>query len=85
MIRQMDPQLRSRLEFVPQAIIKRSPAFFAGRGLAFRAAMDDLNAYEVAELALDDIPFALLRHHGTPPDETELCLPDSILFARIRR
>jgi len=75
----MDPQTRQRYEFIPQAILVRPPAFFAARGIPFRRDSDDLNDYEVAELLLDgELPFALMRHEGTPADETELYLPDAI-------
>ena len=64
---------------MPQAILKRSPAFFGARGISFRSDTDDLNDYQVAELSLDGaLPFALMRHEGTPVDETEVYLPDFI-------
>jgi hypothetical protein len=75
----MDRGTRERYEFIPQAILEKSPAFFAARGISFRNDTDDLNDYQVAELALDgEVPFALMRHEGTPVDETELYLPDVI-------
>ncbi len=83
MISKMDPRLRQKYEFVPQAILKQPPAFFIGRGISFRTDLDDLNGYQVAELTLDDVPFALMRHEGTPPDETEVCLPDIIPLERV--
>ena len=78
MIRAMDPITRDQHEFVVQAIVGRSPAYFAKQGVRFHSDVDDLNSYEVAELSLDDLPFALMRHDGTPPDETEVYLPDYI-------
>jgi len=76
-------------EFVPQAILNLPPAFFIEKGISFRSGLDDLNSYQVAELVLDDVPFALLRHEGTPADQTEVYLPDSIplidVAAMIRR
>jgi hypothetical protein len=68
---------------VPQAILKRPPAFFAAKGIEFRTELDDLNEYQVAELALDDLPFALMRHAGTPPDETEVYLPDNVPLSHL--
>lgn len=79
MIGAMDKRARERHEFVVQAILSRPPTFFGTRGISFRKDVDDLNDYQVAELSLDDdLPFALMRHEGTPPDETEVYLPDSI-------
>lgn len=78
MIAKMDPKARGKHEFVAQAILKQPPAFFVAKGIAFRTELDDLNEYQVAELALDGLPFALMRHEGTPLDETEVYLPDSI-------
>jgi hypothetical protein len=73
------PETRNDWEFAPQAIVKRPPAFFVALGISFRTGLDDLNEYQVAELVLDGgLPFALMRHHGTRPDETEICLPDSV-------
>lgn len=84
MIARMDPQTRERYEFVPQAILKRPPSFFWEKGISFRTDTDDLNDYQVAELSLNgDIPFALMRHEGTPSDETEVYLPDSIPLQEI--
>ena len=83
MIDKMDPALREKFEFVSQAILKRSPAFFAERGVLFRSGLDDLNEYQVAELVIDNVPFALMRHTGTPPDETEIYLPDSVPPERV--
>jgi hypothetical protein len=75
----MDRRTRERYEFVPQAILEKSPAFFTARGISFRKDTDDLNDYQVAELALGgELPFALMRHEGTPVDETEVYLPDVI-------
>ena len=63
MIATMDPRVRERYEFIPQAILRRPPAFFAAQGISFRNDTDDLNDYQVAELALDgELPFALMRH-----------------------
>ena len=70
-------------EFVPQAILSRSPAFFTGFGIVFRSGVDDLNKFEVAELRLEGVPIALMRHEGTPPDETEVYLPETIPLARV--
>jgi hypothetical protein len=78
MIGAMDPTVLETMEFVAQAILKRPPAYFAARGIAFREGLDDLNEYQIAELAVDNVPFALMRHEGTPPDETAVYLPDSI-------
>lgn len=72
MIGEMNPKVRERFEFVPQAIVKQPPAFFMRRGVAFRTGVDDLNEFKVAELTIDGTPFALIRHEGTPPDETEV-------------
>ncbi len=83
MISKMDPRLRQKFAFVPQAILKQPPAFFIGRGISFRTDLDDLNEYQVAELTVDNLPFALMRHEGTPPDETELHLPDVIPLERV--
>jgi hypothetical protein len=83
MIAAMDPKVRDTCEFVPQAIIARPPAYFAARGISFRTGLDDLNTFHVAELALDDVPFALMRHEGTPIDETEVHLPDTIPPGRV--
>src|SRR5271167_1235644 len=79
----MDPIVREKYEFVPQAILKRSPAFFANQGIKFRSGVDDLNVFQVAELSLDDVPFALMRHEGTPLDETQVYLPDVIPIGRL--
>jgi hypothetical protein len=78
MITPMSPGIREQYEFVPQAILKKSPAFFIARGIAFQKQLDDLNFYQVAELSLDAIPFALMRHEGAPVDETEVYLPDTV-------
>lgn len=78
MITSREPRLRPDQEFVAQAILKKPPAFFAARGVTFASEVDDLNTYEVAALALDNLPFALMRHAGTPADETEILLPDTI-------
>ncbi len=83
MIGAMDPKALAKSEFVPQAILSRPPDWFAARGVAFRDGLDDLNEYQVAELAVDDVPFALMRHAGTPPDETVIYLPDSISAGRV--
>jgi hypothetical protein len=86
MIATMDPRTKDRYEFVPQAILNRSPAFFGTKGLCFRTEIDDLNEYQIAELAIDDnLPFALMHHKGTPADETEVYLPDVIPPAEVRR
>jgi hypothetical protein len=82
-IAEMDPAVREKYEFVPQAILRRSPAFFADRGIKFRKDLDDLNIFQVAELSLGDLPFALMRHEGTPLDETEVYLPSIIPIERI--
>lgn len=75
----MNPRSRSQYEFVPQAILNRAPDFFGRMGVDFRKDIDDLNEYQVAELALDgEVPFALMRHEGTPFDETEVYLPEAI-------
>jgi hypothetical protein len=78
MIGAMDPKTRDDCEFVAQAIIKRPPAYFIAKGVSFGSGLDDLNEYQVAELVLDDVPFALMRHEGTPVDETQVYLPDSM-------
>lgn len=85
MIGKMSPELKQKYEFVPQAIVKHSPAFFAARGIAFTSDVDDINTFQVAELELsqDHLPFALMRHEGTPPDETEVYLPAMIPLAEI--
>jgi hypothetical protein len=83
MIAKMDPHTRERHEFVAQAILKQPPSFFARRGVSFQSGTDDLNAFQVAELVVDDIPFALMRHEGIPRDETEVYLPDNIPLNRI--
>ncbi len=83
MISRLDPATARDYEFVPQAIVKRSPAFFVDRGILFRADVDDLNEFQVAELAVDDLPFALLRHEGTPPDETTVYLPTTVSLERV--
>lgn len=83
MIAEMDPTSREKYEFVPQAILKRSPAFFAHRGIKFRDGLDDLNTFQVAELSLGDLPFALMRHEGTPLNETTVYLPNVIPIERI--
>jgi hypothetical protein len=49
----------------------------------FQAVVDDLNSFQVAELSLDDMLFALMRHDGTADDETELSLPDSVPSDRV--
>jgi hypothetical protein len=86
MIVGMHPQAKQRYEFVPQAILKRPPAFFGARGISFRTDTDDLNNYQVAELSIDgELPFALMRHEGTPVDETEVYLPDEIPLEDIPR
>jgi hypothetical protein len=82
-IAEMDPTAREQHEFVPQAILKRSPAFFAGRGIKFRNGLDDLNVFQVAELSVDSLPFALMRHEGTPQDETQVYLPTDIPIDRL--
>jgi hypothetical protein len=79
----MDPTAREKYEFVPQAIVKRSPRFFVDRGIRFREDMDDLNTFQIAELSLGDLPFALMRHEGTPADETEIYLPNVIPVERL--
>jgi hypothetical protein len=83
MITQMNPKVRNSHEFVPQAIVKRPPAFFIGRGVSFRTAVDDLNEFKVAELIIDGTPFALMRHEGTPADETEVYFPDNIPLSEV--
>ncbi len=83
MIGAMDPTALATFEFVPQAILKRPPTYFIARGISFRPGLDDLNEYQIAELAVDDVPFALMRHEGTPPDETAVYLPDSIPFGHL--
>ena len=84
MIATMDPRTKERHEFVPQAILKKSLAFFTERGICFRTDIDDLSEFQVAELSLDgDLPFALMRHEGAPADETEIYLPDTIPLADI--
>jgi hypothetical protein len=82
-IAEMDPTVREKYEFVPQAILKRSPAFFANRGIKFREGLDDLNIFQVAELSLENLPFALMRHEGTPLDETQVYLPNVIPIERL--
>lgn len=84
MISAMQPQVREQNEFVPQAILKRPPSFFVRRGITFSADTDDIHAYEVASLTLDGTPFALLRHEGTPADETEVLLPDTIPLNQVQ-
>ncbi len=79
----MDSGTVNQYEFVPQAILKRSPAFFAGQGIRSESGLDDLNAYQVAELCLGDLPFMSMRHDGTPADETEVRLPDSVSLDRV--
>jgi hypothetical protein len=83
MIGTMDPRTRDDCEFVAQAIINRPPAYFIARGVSFSPGSDDLNVYQVAELVLDDVPFALMRHEGTPADETQIYLPDSMPPSRV--
>jgi hypothetical protein len=83
MIAEMDPAIREKYEFVPQATLKRAPAFFAGQGIKFRNGLDDLNVFQVAELSLDNLPFALMRHEGTPLDETQVYLPNVIPIERL--
>ena len=85
MIRAMEPRQRLEHEFVPQAVFGRPPAYFTslGVGIQFREAVEYLNAYQVAELVVDDLPFALLHYAGTPDDETEVYLPGSIPLERI--
>jgi hypothetical protein len=84
MIAEMDPETREKYEFVPQAIIKRPPAFFSEQGIRFETGLDDLNVYQVAELTIDDLPFALMRHEGTPSDETTIYLPDIIAIEQLQ-
>jgi hypothetical protein len=83
MIGEMDPETREKYEFVPQAIIKRPPAFFSERGIKFETGLDGVNVYQVAELTMDDLPFALMRHDGTPSDETTIDLPDIIAIEQL--
>lgn len=83
MVTSMETRPRTDQEFVTQAILKKPPAFFAARGIAFSLDVDDLNTYEVAALALDNLPFALMRHAGTPSDETEILLPDTIPLEKV--
>jgi hypothetical protein len=64
MIAEMDPETRRKFEFVAQAIIKRLPAFFSAQGIKFQIGLDDLNAYQVAELTSDDLT---PRHHQDNP------------------
>jgi hypothetical protein len=73
----MSRQEATRYHFVPQAILKQSPAFFAAKGLCFHAGHDDLDEFEVAELSLDEKrPFALLIYRGTPEYETMVFPPN---------
>jgi hypothetical protein len=83
MIGEMDPETREKYEFVPQAIIQRAPAFFSERGIKFETGLDDLNVYQIAELTMDDLPFALMRYDGTPSDETAIYLPDIIAIEQL--
>lgn len=89
MIEGMRSEPTNTLEFVPQAIISRSPAFLSARGIEFRTDHDDLHEFQVAELSLSDpslreaVPFALMRHAGTPVDETEVYLPDGVPLAHL--
>lgn len=91
MIVKMPPGLGREYEFVPQAIIARSPTFLSSRGVSFRTDVDDLNVFHVAELFLNSsqfesgIPFAFMRHEGTPENETEVYLPSIIPLSDISK
>ena len=82
MIRKM--AVEGNVEFVPQAIIARSPTILSNRGITFKSDYDDLNEYKIAELCLETarlsevIPFVLMQYVGTPTEETELYLPKTI-------
>lgn len=89
MIVKMQPGFEREYEFVPQAIISRSPAFLSNRGISFRTDVDDLNIFQVAELSFNssffgrEVPFAFMHHEGTPENETEVYLPSTIPLSNI--
>jgi hypothetical protein len=83
MTAKVDSRSSAGHEFVPQAILGRPPAFFAAFGVVFQPGLDDINEFEVAELRLEGVPVALMRHEGTPADETEVYLPNTIPSARV--
>jgi len=83
MIRQHPASILAGAEYVPYAVLQRSPAELSAQlDINFEASIDDLDHYEIAALRLDDgPPFALMRYRGHPPGETRLLLahdPDNI-------
>jgi hypothetical protein len=70
-------------EYVPHAVIRRSPAALAAQlGATFEPGSDDFDVFEIAAFRLDDGPaFALMRYRGHPEAETRLLLahtPDNV-------
>jgi hypothetical protein len=66
----------SKLDLIPQAIIKKPISYFDGRfGIRLIRDHDDLDQYEGAALSLDgELRFALKHYRGYPPDTTTIYL-----------
>jgi hypothetical protein len=73
-----------RFHFVPQAVIDRSPGFFAAKGAEFEEGRDDFDDFVVSSLTLDSgLPFALLRYNSSPDNKTTVFLPQQVPLARV--
>ncbi len=85
-LRPMSMREVAAYHFVPQAVLRCPPSFFAAKGIAFTKGHDDLDEFEVAELSLDDkVPFALHRYRGMPENETTVFLPSQYGLREVAR
>jgi hypothetical protein len=66
-----------KIEWVPQAVIRKPLSYFRDvLGITFIQAHDDLDEYEGATLSLDGGQTVALRHYrGYPADTTAVYLP----------
>jgi hypothetical protein len=65
-----------RIDFVPQAVIKKPVAYFvAEMRVPFVRGHDDLDEYEGAAFSLNGLPFAIRHYKGHPADVVTIYLP----------